>query len=523
MITPPSPPRNSGFFRSIGLVSLITLCSRVLGLVREMVKAALLGTSYFSDAFTLAFTLPNLFRRLTAEGAMTSAFVPIFTEIRGAEGDRRAFDFARNFYWLLTLVLVIFSLIFILSAPWLVRFVFATGFSGEPLKLTVLLTQFMFFYIVFISMAAVLQGVLNSSGVFWVSALTPVLLNISIVSCALVLAPKLSNPTYGFAAGVMLGGIVQLLVQIPAARQFGLRFFSGFNLRDPGIRKALFLMIPTLFGTGIYQINIIINNLIASTLDEGAISSLSFSNRLLELIIGTFVVSITTVYLPRFAVLFNERRMVELNADLQEIIELTLFITLPATIGVLMITDPIITLLFARGAFGAESIVLTSGALRFHILGLTFIAWNRILLTFFQAGRWLRQTVIVAGIVLGVNTTAALVFSRMVGHIGIAGANSLSQMIQTVLLVFYLHRLSGKDTRLPFSRISIAKTIVISLILLAGLWLLKTQVDLSALPAIWVVTLTICLAVLFYGVLAALFKCRELKLLLSIVRPNPKT
>ncbi len=513
----PSRSQSRSLFKSVGLVSLITLFSRILGLLREMVKAALLGTSYYSDAFTLAFTFPNLFRRLTAEGAMTAAFVPIFTELLQKEGEKRAFTFARNFFWLFTIVLVLFSLLFIISAPWLIRYVFAIGFDGEPLHLTVILTRYMFFYIVFISLAAVLQGILNSFSVFWVSSLTPVLLNISIIGCAVVFAPRLSNPTFGFAIGVLMGGAIQLLFQIPAAKRLGFRLFSGFRFSDPSIRKALMLMLPTLFGTGIYQINIIISNLIASTLDEGSISSLNFSNRLLELIIGIFVVSITTVFLPRFATLFNEQRLDEMGSDLQKIMGLTSFITIPATIGVLMISEEIITLLFARGMFDATSVTLTAGALRFHILGLTFISWNRILLTFFQAGRWLKQTVLIAGVVLVVNAISAFIFSRSAGHLGIAGANSLSQIIQTVLLVLYLHRLlkCGMGDVISISRL--VKTLIISMLLFACLWIFKAYFIPPMLP-IWLnVCLTIAFAIFVYGGFAVIFKSKELQLLISII------
>jgi len=187
-------------FKSIGLVSLITLFSRILGLVREIVKAALLGTSYYSDAFTLAFTIPNLFRRMTAEGAMSSAFIPVFNEILHEEGEKRAFDFAKNFFWLFTMALILFSLLFIISAPWLIRYVFAPGFTSEPQQLTVLLTRYMFIYIVFISLAAILQGVLNSFAVFWISSLTPVLLNISIIGPP-ALQSNIWICRWGFARG----------------------------------------------------------------------------------------------------------------------------------------------------------------------------------------------------------------------------------------------------------------------------------------------------------------------------------
>ncbi|MFH2131251.1 MAG: murein biosynthesis integral membrane protein MurJ [bacterium] len=514
----PSQSQKNSLFKSIGLVSLITLFSRVLGLVREMVRAALLGTSYYSDAFTLAFMLPNLFRRLTAEGAMSSAFIPIFNELRQTDGEKRAFEFAKNYFWLFTIVLLLFSLLFILCAPWLIRHVFAAGFDGEPLQLTIVLTRIMFIYIVFISLAAVLQGVLNSFSIFWISSLTPILLNISIIGCALIFAPRLANPTFGFAIGVILGGVVQLSVQLPAARKTGLRLLTRIRFTDPKIRQVTILMLPVVFGTGIYQINIIISNLIASTLDEGAISSLSFSNRLLELIIGIFVVSLTTVFLPRFSTLFVEKRLDDLGTELQRIIELTAFVTLPATVGVFMIADEIVALLFARGAFDTSSIALTAGALRYHILGLTFISWNRILLTFFQAGKWVRQTVQVAGVVLIVNTSAALLFSKTAGHLGIAGANSLSQMVQTVLLVLYLHRLLKSRPGTLFSAKRLVKTALISVLLLAGLWGFKHLLITPAQP-VWVsLSLMICFGITFFGGCAFLFKSEELKYLLTMAR-----
>ncbi len=514
----PSRPHSHALAKSIGLVSLITLLSRILGLAREMVKAALLGTSYYSDAFTLAFTFPNLFRRLTAEGAMSSAFIPVFAEVLKADGEKRAFEFARNFFWLFTIILVLFSLLFIFSAPWLIRYVFAIGFDGEPLALTIVLTRYMFIYIVFISLAAILQGILNSFSVFWVSALTPALLNISIIGCALYFAPRLSNPTTGFAIGVIMGGLVQLLVQLPKAGRIGLRLFSGFNLSDPRIRQVITLMIPTLFGTGIYQINIIVSNLIASTLDEGAISSLNFSNRLLELIIGIFIVSITTVFLPRFAKLFAEQQLDSLTSDLGRIIQLTAFITLPATIGVLMINEEIVTLLFARGAFDSTSVMLTAGALRYHILGLTFISWNRVLLTFFQAGKWVKQTVQIAAIILVVNAVSAVVLSVWAGHLGIAGANSISQAVQTILLVLYLHRLLKRGLAELISIMPLVKTVWISLLMFGGLWLFKSLL-IPPEMVLWMrISLTVGFGVVFYGCCAFIFRSEELGTLVATIR-----
>lgn len=509
-------PKERSLFKAVGLVSLMTLSSRILGLLREMTKAALLGTSFYSDAFTLAFTFPNLFRRLTAEGAMNGAFIPVFSKLLHEEGEERAFHFARSFFWLFTAALLLFSLLFILFAPWLIRYVFAAGFSGKTLTLTVVLTQAMFVYIVFISLAAVLQGLLNSFAVFWLSSLTPALLNVAIISCAVLLAPRLSNPTWGFAAGVLLGGVIQLGIQIPHARRLGLRFLKGVTLSDPGIRRVFVLMLPTLFGTGIYQVNIIISNLIASTLAEGSIAALSFSNRLLELIIGVFIVSMTTVYLPHFSSLVNSGRLERLAVELRHLAELAAFITLPATIGVFLIAGDLVNVLFARGRFDETSILMTAGALRYHILGLAFIAWNRILLSVFQAGQWLRQTVHVAAIVLVINAITSLLLSRTAGHLGIAAANTISQIVQTVLLVFYLHGHLKQSSGLLFPPIRFLKTITISALLLVILWGFQYLLLPFGLPAVLRVLSTIAFGVGCYTGLAILFKSRELKSLIML-------
>src|SRR3989339_694290 len=202
------------FLTKVSQVSGITFLSRIRGLLREMTSAHFLGTSFYADAFALAFSLPNLFRRLTAEGAMTNALIPVFCELDETQGRSRALEFAKNFFWLSTLLLVAFCALFILFADFMVAEVFARGFTGEALSATVLLTRVMFGYILLISLAAVVQGVLNGIGVFWVSSFTPLLLNLAMIGSAYLLSPYFANPALPFALGVMLGGALQLGFQI---------------------------------------------------------------------------------------------------------------------------------------------------------------------------------------------------------------------------------------------------------------------------------------------------------------------
>ena len=417
----------------------MTIISRFLGLAREMVRAWLLGTSYYSDAFIMAFSLPNLFRRLTAEGAMVNAFIPTYHSVRLNQGDAEAKKFAGQFFSLLLLVLSLLCAAFIISAPWLVEYVFAIGFTGDTLDLTVLLTRFMFVYILFISLAALCQGVLNSHSVFWVSAFTPILLNISIIFCAWFFQSYFSNPTYGFALGVVLGGFVQFIFQTPFVKK-SIYFFSAFSLKNPHIREVGRLMLPGIFGVGIYQINIIISNLIASTLGEGAVSSLSFSNRILELVLGVFVVSFTTVIFPKLTHYYAADNQASVVKHMREGLRMIAFVVLPVLGGIWITCEELVELLFKRGEFNNQSLLLTVEALRFHVLGLLFIGWNRLIVIGFQAGKNFKTPVKVAGIVLLVNLLGCLLFPVWYGHAGIALAATVSQAAQIILLFFLFNR-----------------------------------------------------------------------------------
>ena len=513
---PLGSPGKKSLFKSVGTIGLITAVSRILGLVREIVRASLLGTSYYSDAFTLAFSLPNLFRRLTAEGVMINAFIPVFCDARQKENSSRALSFSRHFFWLSTVVLTVFSLAFILAAPWLIKYVFAPGYSGKTLTLTVFLTQFMFVYIVFISLAAICQGVLNSFSVFWVSSLTPVLLNISIIGSALFFAPRLENPTIGFAIGVLIGGTVQLLFQIPFLYKQGFQLIGSMHFKDPYLMQVGKLLLPTILGVGIYQINIIISTLIATTLKEGSLSSLNFSNRLLELVLGVFVISITTVILPRFSHLFLINRPDQVRSGLQDAIRVSVFVTLPVMAGVFVIAEEIVTILFMRGRFDVNSMNMTAGALRYHIFGLVFIASNRVLLTGYQAAKYLKRTVQISIAVMAVNLLLAFGASRFIGHLGIALANSVSQIIQTILLVYFIKEISVKQLVSYDLRKSIGRSLLVCIVMLTFLYFVRQQLILYQLSALLRLVLLLPIGTILFGLSAYVLKSKELEELIQL-------
>jgi putative peptidoglycan lipid II flippase len=497
--------------RTIGLLGVITFFSRILGLVREMVVAAFLGTSIFSDAFTLAFSLPDLFRRLFSEGALVNAFIPAFITVKSKQGPQQALDFASNLLIVLTGCLGSVCIVFIVLAPIFIKYTFAWGYSGPALDMTILLTRILFGYILFISMASVYQGVLNSFSVFWVSSLTPVLLNLSIISVALLLSPYLKNPAIGFAIGVMLGGMVQFLFHVPFAVKLGFRIKLSLNWKDAKTREVLRLMIPSLFGIGIYQINVMISNIIAATLQTGSVSSLKFSNRLLELIIGVFVVSFTTVILPKYATFFMENNQGGLQKNLESTIGILTFFTIPITFGGFLLSEEIITILLARGEFDHQSIVLTSSAFRYHIIGLSFIAWNRVLLTCYQAAGRITRIVQVGIVVVLVNIATALILKDQMGHTGLALAGSISQALHTLMLVFFLRDLSLTNvTRIFFNRTAFF-CIIAAILMWVAVFLIKHEIDLFHMPQILRLALYILTGALVYFSGSILFKNKNLK------------
>ncbi len=437
---PVSETKHSKHVRSAGLLGVITVFSRILGLIREIVVATFLGTSILSDAFTLAFSIPDLFRRLFTEGALANSFTPKFIFIKKTEGLDSAGQFAGGMVLITGIATGFISLISIIFAPTLVKTTIAYGLTGSSLDSTILLTRIMIGYIALISVAGVYQGVLNSFSVFWVSSLTPVLLNVTIITFALVLAPQLSNPAVGFALGVIAGGVVQFLFHIPFVYKIELKIKYKIDWSNPHVKETLHLMIPAVFGIGIYQINILISNIIASTLEPGSVASLKFSNRLLELIIGVFVISMATVILPHLAKLFVDKKLDEIRNNLTLTLSIALFWALPLTIGGILLAEDIVTLVYARGEFDNRSIVLTSNAFTLHLLGLCFIAWNRIFLSSFQALGLIKPLVLSGMIALLVNVCLALVLKVSIGHKGIALATSLSQLLHMLTLVFFLRK-----------------------------------------------------------------------------------
>ncbi len=430
--------------RSAGAMSFMTLISRIFGYLRDLLLAQILGASRSADAFIIAFRLPNLLRRLVGEGAFTAAFVPTLSEYMKPENRRNMWRFAAMTFWTMACVLMVLSALGVVFAPTLVKLL-AYGFTDieEKWDLTVSLSRMMFPYLLFIGLAALVQGILNVNGSFAVPAFTPVLLNLSIIGAALVVAPRLDEPAYGFAWGVLVGGVLQLGFQIPFVVRLGMRFPPLLGFTDPGVRQIGRLMIPGLFGMGITQVTILVDSFVASMLKEGTVSALYYSGRINELALGSFAISISTVILPALSRHASAGRIDELRATLVYGLRIVAFITVPSAVGLFLLREPIIETLFERGRFTADDTLFAAEALRFYALGLFPFGAVKILAPAFYSQKDTRTPAIVAAWTLGGHLLLCPLLAFFMGHRGIALASSISATVNMTLLMAAFSRRHG--------------------------------------------------------------------------------
>jgi putative peptidoglycan lipid II flippase len=504
---------NSQVIKAAGVVSGATLLSRIFGLLRDIVIAGYFGAGMASDAFFVAFRIPNLLRRLFAEGSLSIAFVPVFTEYLTKDGESIAFLFARSAIRLISILLAAAAVVGILLTPLIVR-IMAPGFMASPekLELTITLTRFMFPYIFFIGLVALCMGILNALGHFAAPALAPVMLNLAMIVSVLFLSPHLQNPVYGLAIGVLLGGLLQLLLQIPFLLRKGMVFWEAANLFHPGLKRIGKLMLPAVFGAAVYQINILVGTLLASLLPDGSVSYLYYADRLVQFPLGIFAIAAATAVLPSF----SRYAAVQDNKALRETfgyaMRLVFFITIPSMVGLILLREPIVGLLFKRGAFDSQTTALTASALFYYGIGLWAFSAVRIVVTLFYALQDTRTPVKMAAISIVVNMILGVALMWPLRHGGLALATSLASMVNLYLLVRALRKKVGLiDWREIL--LSVRKTIfcsgVMGLAVFAATMILIPQSHASFVRLLCGVFGTILVGIGSYTGCAFLAKCPE--------------
>jgi len=430
--------------RAAGVVGLATLLSRIFGFARDVVVAGFFGAGLATDAFFVAFRIPNMLRRLLAEGSLTVSFVPVFTEYLKQKSREGAFELADVAFTVLSIVLVIVSLLGILFAPLIVT-VMAPGFTrvAAQYDLAVFLTRLMFPYIFFISLVALCMGILNSLRHFAAPALSPVMLNIAMILGALFLKDFFSEPIVGLALGVMAGGVLQLAMQWPFLVRMGVRLKLNFAFRHPGVRRIAALMLPAVFGAAIYQINVFIGTVLASLLPKGSVSYLYYADRLVELPLGVFAIAIGTATLPSFSEQVARGQLDELKKTISFSLRLMLFITVPSMVALIALRVPIISVLFERGAFTAAATIQTAWALLFYAVGLWAFSVIRVIVSAFYSLQDTKSPMKAAIVALVVNVAFSVALMFPLKHGGIALATSIASAVNVGMLSVILWRRIG--------------------------------------------------------------------------------
>lgn len=428
--------------RIAGAASVIgsaTALSRILGYIRDASVAYVFGAAMQTDAFFVAFRISNLLRRLVGEGALTSSFVPIFTEELTLRDSESARSLASSAFTLFAIILVVMAALGMFFSDAIVA-IMSPGFKDDPeqFALTVNLTRLMFPYMVAIGLMAIAMGVLNSLRHFAAPALAPVLFNIAIITSIFAVTPILTEPVYALALGVVAGGCMQLLLQFPFLKRYGFMPKVSFRFSDPGIKKIFLLMGPAAFGVGVYQLNIFVTLWFASKLAEGSISYLYYASRLMELPLGVFGVAVSTAVLPSLSEHVAKGDQENFTRSLSFAVRIVNFVIIPAMAGLLVLNYPIIEILFRRGQFGAEAAAGTSYALFFYAFGLIPVAVSRVLVSVYYSLKDTVTPVYVAIVSFFSNVVLCYVLVGPLGHGGLALATTLSSTVNFLALFIIL-------------------------------------------------------------------------------------
>jgi putative peptidoglycan lipid II flippase len=521
-----------------GIVTSITLLSRIFGYVRDQRITYLLGTLPASDAYTVAYRIPNLLRRLVAEGAMTASFIPVFTHLLKEEGREKVWEFANKFFWTMALVLTGLAVFGIVFSPLFINLV-ASGFRyTSNYDLTIYLNRIIFPYVFFIGLAAVASAILNSFHRFAVPASTPILLNVSIITFSFF-AFRFQEPAVALAMGVVVGGVLQLAIQIPQLRKQGMSFELGISFTHPAIRKVARLMLPVFFGVGVAQIGLIIDTQFASYLFPGAQASLYVADRVMELILGGYAISVATVILPLLSQQAADHQIPDMRRTLAFSMRIVSFIAIPSTVGLVVLRRPIIEVLFQHGKFNAQSTAITAPPLMFFALGLCAFALIKVVVPAFYSLHDTKTPVKIAALALSFNLLSNFLVSRP-EHVqglmrpifalfaqiaeflripslqngGLALSTTLAAYLNLSILIFVFQNRHGPIINREV-RVSVAKSTVASLAMGIVCWIVIRIPGWYAhqrFPKQLIAfSITLALGTAAYFLLAILMRCPELE------------
>ena len=465
-------------FKTLASVGGMTTISRILGFIRDSIIARVFGVGYETDAFFVAFKIPNLLRRISAEGAFTQAFIPILSEYKTKKSKIEVSFLINKVATLLGIFLVLIALLGVFGAPWLI-YISAPGFLAEPEKfnLTVNLLQITFPYIFFISLVSMAGGILNTYGKFIVPAFTPVWLNISFIISALYFSDFFDEPIKVLAWAVFFGGVLQLFFQIPFLKQIGCLPKFNLDIKDKGVWRILSLMGPAILGVSIMQISLLINTIFASFLASGSVSWLYYADRLMEFPAGVLGVALSTILLPNLSKSFSKKKTADYSELVNWGLQLGLILAIPAATALVILAIPLITTLFYYGVFTKTDVLMTQYALTAYSIGLVGLILIKILAPAFYAQQNVKTPVKIALFTLLCTQFMNLIFIGYLKHAGLALAIGLGACINAGLLFYHLRK--GSIFKLNVGWLMFLFKITFATFVMAlGLFYFKGNIDL---------------------------------------------
>jgi putative peptidoglycan lipid II flippase len=519
---PATPPRHEKLnTRAASVVALAVLCSRVLGLVRDQVFGSIFGGGEIMDAFQMAFRIPNLLRDLFAEGALSTAFVTVFSKTTATEGDRAAWNLANKVATAAAVLVSGLTVIGILCAPWIVSMI-AGGFAPEKAALTVTLTRVMFPFILLVSLAALVMGMLNAKNVFGIPATASSFFNLgSIIAGAGIgwlIDPHFGvRATLGLALGTLIGGAMQLGVQLPSLKRLGYRFRPDFRWRDKGVKAILRLMVPSVIAASSTQVNVLVNSMFASHLGNGPVTWLAYAFRLMQLPLGIFGVALGTVSLPLLSRMAAGGNIVGFRTELARGMRLAFLLTIPASLGLILLARPIMSVLFQHGRFNAHEVFEAAAALRFYAIGLCGYAALKVLVPAFYAIDRRKTPMFVSFGAVGLNLLLNWLFTVRLGwgHEGLAFSTACIATSNFLLLYVLMHRHLGRlESRAMVSlllRLSVACAVLAGVCWAGNTYLLAGWASERFLPKAASLTVVIAVGAGAFFFCATALRIREMQ------------
>jgi putative peptidoglycan lipid II flippase len=518
--------------KAAGIIGLAVMCSRVLGLARELIFAALFGGGRALDAFTVAFRIPNLLRDLFAEGALSTAFVTTFSKTIARGGDDAAWRLANKVATMTVLVLGALCILGMVFSDSLVGLL-APGFDPDKAALTAHLTRIMFPFILLVSIAALVMGMLNAKNVFGVPAMASSFFNIGSIIGGLVLGfwidPHFGpRALIGLAFATVIGGTLQLAVQLPSLARLGYRFRPDLRWRDAGVKAVLLLMGPSVIAASTTQFNVLINSIFASRLEDGAIFWLAAAFRVMQLPLGIFGVALGTVTLPLLSRLAVAGRMDAFRSELARAMRWALLLTLPAMAGLMMLAEPIISVVYQHGKFNAYQAGQAAGALRFYAIGLAGYAALKVLVNAFYALDRRKMPMLVSFLAVGLNLLLNWIFTIRLGwgHRGLAFSTgcvaTFNFLLLYLLMQFHLKGLESRRLLLLLLKVAVASGALVAVCAASSHWLLADWQELSLWVKLSALLATVIVAALTFAGCGVLLHIEELKELRDAVRRRLK-